>query len=62
MEMVSDREGLCRGISLHYRGAKDTPKVDVVVSLVEPNWDPNDRGMPALDYYQKCILVGLRGF
>lgn len=34
-------------------------QADVVVPLMEPNWDPNDRGMPGFHYYKKCVLVGV---
>lgn len=57
--MIETCEEACR---LHYRGASDTPKVDVAVSLVEPNWDPRvhfgwSQGFPnkrALIKYRNC--------
>lgn len=57
--MIADREGLWRGMRAPLQKSQWTSQADVVVPLMEPIWDPNDRGMPGFHYYKKCVLVGV---
>ena len=37
-----------------------TPEANLAVPIAEPNWDPNNGGMPLLEHYRGCVLVGLQ--
>lgn len=59
MRNISKRKGSEEACRLHLEDADWSAKAGVTISLVEPDWDPNDRNMPRL--LQKYVLIGLKG-
>lgn len=46
---------------MYNKNPGNTPLLAGAIPVVKPGWDPNvAEGLVHLNYYQKCILVGLR--
>ena len=45
---------------LHLPDPDEAPEANLAVPIAEPDWDPNNGGMPLLEYYRRCVLVSLR--